>query len=208
MKARRKGFADRRQRLAVDFFALRAPRGRRCGPPGTSSWRRTDCRRRDLLLSGLRALGEEADHGLGGGEIARGQQHEHALAGLLPAMQLLEGGDIVDAGIGARVGREDEAFLEQHSYAVGHSRLLVRSLSVAIVAQFHMTATAHFFGAAAPAAADRHDARGVKAGGHAHIIVGRALAVGGIEADPAEIGHQHLRPGMAGRGAIPAFVAR
>ena len=30
-----------------------------------------------------------------------------------------------------------------------------------------------------------------------HIAVGRADVVGGIEADPAEMGHQRLRPGMA-----------
>ena len=41
-------------------------------------------------------------------------------ARLLPGMELAEGGDIVDAGIGARIDRQHQAFLEHDPDAIGH----------------------------------------------------------------------------------------
>src|SRR5581483_902274 len=61
--------------------------------------------------------------------------------------------------------------------------------------------------AAIAGAADRGGAEIVEADGDAGMRLGGADAVGGIEADPAEIGHEGLRPGVAGRlvdGAVGA----
>jgi 2-isopropylmalate synthase len=51
-------------------------------------------------------VAQTLDYALGGGEIARRQQHEHALPRLHKGVHLGIGADIVDAGIGQRVGGE------------------------------------------------------------------------------------------------------
>ena len=60
-------------------------------------------------------LVEQADDRLGERQIAGRQQHHHALARLAPVMQLAELGDVVDAGIGARVGHEHQAAVQPHA---------------------------------------------------------------------------------------------
>ena len=52
--------------------------------------------------------------------------------------------------------------------------------------------------AAIAAAAHRRRAEIIEADRDAHMGVGRADAVGGVEGDPAEIGHESLGPGVAG----------
>ena len=54
------------------------------------------------------------------GQIAGGHQHENALARLLEHGHLAEGVDLVNAGIGARIGKEDESVVQQHSHTIGH----------------------------------------------------------------------------------------
>jgi hypothetical protein len=56
----------------------------------------------------VRILGrfvEQIDHGLGDGEIAGGEKHQCAIAGALERGHLAERVDLIDAGVGPRVGQ-------------------------------------------------------------------------------------------------------
>ena len=46
------------------------------------------------------------------------------------------------------------------------------------------------------------DRAGIESGGESHIIVGGALAVGGVKADPSQLRHQKFGPGMGGGGGL------
>ena len=76
-----------------------------------------------FVLAGFRivvAFGQDADDGLADGQIAGGSDRHDALAGVVEDMQLAEGGDVVDAGIGARVGEHHQPLAHQNSAAIGH----------------------------------------------------------------------------------------
>ncbi len=65
-------------------------------------------------------LGQHLPHGLADGEIAGGQQHHHAVAFALEDGHLAEGGDGVDARVGAGIRQEDQASVQAHGDAVSH----------------------------------------------------------------------------------------
>ena len=75
-----------------------------------------------LVLPGrLEVLLDAVEHLLGGGEAAGGLDDEDPVRGRLEHVQLAVGADVVDAGVGAGVGEEDESLVEAHGEAVGHS---------------------------------------------------------------------------------------
>ena len=53
-------------------------------------------------------------------------QHEQTVVAGAQHVQLAVGADVVDAGVGAGVGEEDEAFVEAEGHAVGHGGCLGR----------------------------------------------------------------------------------
>jgi hypothetical protein len=65
-------------------------------------------------------LEQQADHCLRNRQIAGREQDQNALAGLLEYAHLAERVDLVDPGIGARVGKKHQAGVHQHAYAVSH----------------------------------------------------------------------------------------
>ena len=74
-------------------------------------------------FAGLRifnALGQHRAHGLAERQIAGGGERHDAFARLRPDVQFPEGRDVVEAGIGARVGDHHQAFAHQNSAAICH----------------------------------------------------------------------------------------
>ena len=67
------------------------------------------------------ALAQHADHCLGPGEAAGAEHDDHAIAGALEHRHLAELGVVVDAGVRARIAREDQPLLELQTDAVGHA---------------------------------------------------------------------------------------
>jgi hypothetical protein len=67
-----------------------------------------------------KTLGEERDHRLGGGEIARREQDHDPLARPLEHGELAHGRDVVDSGVGAGVGGEHQAAPDQDTDTIGH----------------------------------------------------------------------------------------
>jgi hypothetical protein len=65
-------------------------------------------------------LGQQGQDGLARREIAGGRKRDNALAGLLEQMQLAEDRDVVDAGIGARVGDHDETIPHEDADTIRH----------------------------------------------------------------------------------------
>ncbi len=68
-----------------------------------------------------RLLGQHADDGLRSGEAPRAQQDEHPIVWAFEDRHLTEGGEVVDASVGARVGAEHDSLFQEHPHAVGHS---------------------------------------------------------------------------------------
>jgi hypothetical protein len=66
-------------------------------------------------------LAQQADHRLSGGQAARAQQHQHAVAGPLEHRHLAEAGVVVDTGVGARIAGQHQALEQAHAHAVGHA---------------------------------------------------------------------------------------
>src|SRR5215472_18712217 len=87
------------------------------------------------MLAGLRIVvtfGQYADHGLADRKIAgRSDRHDPFLR-VLKYVQLAESRNIVDPGIGPRIGKHHQAFPDQNSTAIGHrlSRWLCRLYSI------------------------------------------------------------------------------
>ncbi len=76
-----------------------------------------------LLLAGMRqVLGDPVEHLLRRGQVARGLHHERAVGPGVDHVQLAVGADVVEAGIGAGVGDEDQGVFEAQGEAVGHRR--------------------------------------------------------------------------------------
>ena len=71
-------------------------------------------------LGGIHALAQQAGDRLAGGEIARRQQHDGAFPGDLEEHHLAERADVIDTGVGARVGQEHQAFVDLDSHAIRH----------------------------------------------------------------------------------------
>ncbi|MFM7649155.1 MAG: hypothetical protein ACKO50_14040 [Cyanobium sp.] len=63
---------------------------------------------------------DPVEHRLGGGQVARRQQHEQPVGCRLEHMHLAVGGDVVHPRIGARIGGEYQARVQQKGHAVGH----------------------------------------------------------------------------------------
>ena len=72
-------------------------------------------------VAGVAALIQHADHGLRSGEVAGAQEDDDAVAAPLEHRHLAEPGDVVHAGVGARVRRENHPRVEHHAYAIRHS---------------------------------------------------------------------------------------
>ena len=70
---------------------------------------------------GSGTLAQHADHGLGGRQPPRTEQHQHAIAGALEHRHLAELGVVVHARVGARVAGQDEPFFKLDADAVGHA---------------------------------------------------------------------------------------
>ena len=70
----------------------------------------------------LEALGQGRQHRLADRQIAGAGDRHDALAGLGEDMQLAEGRDVVEAGIGAGIRDHDETVPHQNSATIGHSR--------------------------------------------------------------------------------------
>ena len=75
--------------------------------------------RRSLAVGPDRFL-QHRDERLRDRQVAGTQEHDGALAGLLEDRHLAEGADLVDAGVGARVGEENDALVEEHADAISH----------------------------------------------------------------------------------------
>ena len=70
------------------------------------------------------ALGQYADDRLADRQIARRGDRHDALLRILEDMQLAEGRDVVDAGIGPRVREHHQSFAHENSTAIGHCSVL------------------------------------------------------------------------------------
>ena len=68
----------------------------------------------------LDALGQRRDDRLADRQIARRGERHDALARHTEDVKLAEGRDIVEAGIGARVGNHDKAVAHQNPATIGH----------------------------------------------------------------------------------------
>ncbi len=66
------------------------------------------------------AFVERRNHRLADREIASGGDRDHALARLAKHMQLAKSGDVVEAGVGARVGDHNKAVTHQNAAAISH----------------------------------------------------------------------------------------
>src|SRR6185369_6526857 len=71
--------------------------------------------------AGIAALVQYADHGLGARQVAGAEQDDDAVALALVHRHLAELGEIVDAGVGARIRGENNALVEQYTDAIGHA---------------------------------------------------------------------------------------
>ena len=149
-------------------------------------------------------------------------------------MQLAEGGDVVEAGIGARVGDHHQAVAHEDSAAIGHgefgSSCLLggeviaaplaskvrsrlghvpnRSTRVCVCWRAWATCTATVSVSPPPpiaGAAHRRGAEIIESDGDPHMRIGGADAVGRVEADPAEVARHRLPPR---RGRLPARSRR
>ena len=81
--------------------------------------------RQALVVAGRGEVGVDAvEHLVGGGQRACRLQHEQPVVAGPQHVQLAVGADVVDAGVGAGVGEEDQALVEAEGHAVGHRRCL------------------------------------------------------------------------------------
>ena len=128
-------------------------------------------------------------------EIAGGEQREEALARLLEDVHLAEGGDAVDAGIGARIRREHHALIEQDADAIGHESSL---LSLLLLLAWKLTVHRHGLDPAAAAHASyRAGLSIVETDGGADIGTPSRRRGWWDRSHPAEIVNKGLGPGMA-----------
>ena len=72
-------------------------------------------------IAGRAALVEHPDHRLRAGEVAGTQQDDDAVTVALEHRHLAEFGDVVHAGVGAGVRREDDPVVELDADAIGHA---------------------------------------------------------------------------------------
>jgi hypothetical protein len=74
--------------------------------------------RRDVAVLGR--LMQQIDHGLGDGEVAGREQHQDPLTRLVEGGHFAEGVDLVDPGVGPRIGQEHQPGVHQQADAVSH----------------------------------------------------------------------------------------
>ena len=74
----------------------------------------------DAALGMLDPVADQIDDALRHREIARGGKHQHALAGPLEEIQLAEGRDVVEPGVGARIGDHHQSIAHQNAATIGH----------------------------------------------------------------------------------------
>ena len=78
-------------------------------------------RRQVLVLARARQVALDAvEHLLGRRQAARRLEHEHPVGRRGDDVQLAIGPDVVDPGVGAGVGEEEEALVQSHGEAIGH----------------------------------------------------------------------------------------
>ena len=87
-----------------------------------------------IFRRSLDRLFEPGDDALRDREVAGGRHADRALARAFPGEHLREARDVVDAGIGARVGQQHEAVGDAHSDAIGHGRMCPRIIAAVAVA--------------------------------------------------------------------------
>ncbi len=125
---------------------------------------------------------EDAHHRLRERQVARRKQHDHAVAALAPVVDLAELGDVVDAGIGARIGREHQTAVQSQRDAIGHRLPLIvlrsgrrpgGSLLGALLLDFDDDVK-HLFHTAAAGAANGRRGAGIEAAGEADVALGGA----------------------------------
>src|SRR5262249_34192502 len=75
---------------------------------------------RPIRIRGFASLPEHADDSLRSGQVAGAQQNDGPLPWMFEYVHLAERGKVVDARVGARVRREDNAIVEENPHAVGH----------------------------------------------------------------------------------------
>ena len=81
-------------------------------------------------------FGQGRQHRLADREIAGAGDRHDALARLAEDVQLAEGRDVVEAGIGAGVGDHHQTVPHQNSAAIGHSRIPTRHDRAEFLANF------------------------------------------------------------------------
>ena len=79
-------------------------------------------------------FGQRAADRLGERQIAGGGNGEDSLARLGEDVQLAEGRDVVEAGIGARIGDHHQGVTHQNSAAIGHGRCVLRGSVARLIA--------------------------------------------------------------------------
>ena len=108
-------------------------------------------------------------------QITGGEQGKEAFSPLLQYVHLAKGGDAVDAGIGAGIGSQHQAFIEHNANAIGQA---IPLLSLLLLLAWKHDRVGHGFNATAAAhAADGAGPGIVKANGGADVRFGHTGAV-------------------------------
>ena len=70
--------------------------------------------------AGIEVVAQQGDDGLADGEAAADQDNEDAFSGLHELMHFAAGVDLIEAGIGAGIGSQNQALIGHDAQAVGH----------------------------------------------------------------------------------------
>ncbi len=73
-----------------------------------------------LRVAAARLVLQQIDRALRDRQVARTQDGDQAFAVLRDDVHFAEGGDLVDAGVGARIGREYHTGIEHYGDTVSH----------------------------------------------------------------------------------------
>src|SRR5262249_13415583 len=148
-----------------------------------------------------------------------------ALARAGEDVELAEGRNVVDAGVGAGIGEHDESVADQDATAIRHDvrRAPAKRPYIPIPVANPQCASSilgllrrlldadldrkRLADAAVTRPAQGRRAEVIEPDGDPHMGVGCAKSVGRIESNPAELGHEGFRPGVAGLLLAHAIVA-
>jgi EAL domain-containing protein (putative c-di-GMP-specific phosphodiesterase class I) len=72
----------------------------------------------------LEILVEQVDDRLGDGQVARRQEHQHALVRALEGRHLAERVDLIDTGVSPGIGQQHQPGIDQQADTVGHAKIL------------------------------------------------------------------------------------